>query len=232
MSQASEAYPICRYLYAKLSTYFAYGDLFVTNDLLESVPTDEKHCPTVLSLRCGDIRSCFYTLWKNFAPGQARFNGVRFVLSDKSSAVLARNILLLYLTVGMPDKTDIAAVKKWLSAVWAIWFCHELQPNHEYVLKNALGDLIGWSSSEQQWLSTENPLREMVAFASKNTRHAINQKLKMWHKGVAVGSVEEMKEKRSVVKLLGMPPHALGTWYVYCNKYNNIVVLNTIMHHL
>ncbi len=90
-------FPLSRYrLGARYAFYYAFGNTPAQDFLACSKGVNE---PAVLVLGCGDTRSCFYTLWKNFNNSSApsRFEGVRFVLNDISAAVLARNVLFLHL---------------------------------------------------------------------------------------------------------------------------------------
>ncbi len=152
----------------------------------------------MLVLGCGDIRSCFYTLWKNFNDSSApsRFEGVRFVLNDISAAVLARNILFLHLCLQMPK--DEEGIKKWLCATWAIWYCHELYPQHEEVLNDSLRLLCKHSSS---WDNDSNPLYPMIQFSSSSTLNEVASVWKMWlFKETNIRSVQEMHSSRVKIK--------------------------------
>ena len=142
----SKYFPVTRFIDYKFNYYYAYGNT-PPEDLLQSITTDVSE-PEVLLLGCGDIRSCLYTLWNNFDPRHSRhFKGVHFMLNDTSAAVLARNIMFLYLCTKMPsDKDD---VMKWVASFWSIWFCHELLPQHKQVLMDALSQLLEWSKSIQ-----------------------------------------------------------------------------------
>ena len=202
--EKKQPYPVSRYLHGReLSVYYAYGG-DEPKDLLESVADDSiPASPSVLSLAHGDIRSCFYSIWRNFSrdgagPGD-RFSGVRFVLNDRSAAVLARNLLLLYLTLKMPSKKedDELAVKEWLAALWAIWFCHELRPEHRSTLNEALRQLVSWSSSLDRWNREASQFGVAVAFSSSATLSNIRSKWKMWLSGIhSVQSVEKVKQMR------------------------------------
>ena len=125
--------------YSQFTYYYAYGNT-PAEDLLEHVHVEDEKEPTILSLGCGDIRSCFYTLWKHFDPyiSGRPFVGVRFVLNDISAAVLARNVLFLHLALKIPPWAEQEAAKQWIASMWAIWYCHELLPAHEQMLRNAL----------------------------------------------------------------------------------------------
>ena len=192
---APQPFPVARFThYGNFRFYYAYGNT-PAEDFLDSI-TEVKE-PTILSLGCGDLRSCFYTLWKNFHPQhKCHFSGVHFVLNDYSAGVLARNILFLYLCIRMP--TEMEGKKKWVAAMWSIWYCHELLPEHERVLRDALNNLLKWSSDAISWSNeSENPLRKIVKFASLHSLHEIHEVWKMWfHKTVNVKSVEEMQSAR------------------------------------
>lgn len=83
---------------------------------------------------------------ENFdANGLSRFDGVHFVMNDNNAAVHARNILFLYLCLRMPE--DDRHIKKWLCGIWAIWFCHELYPEHIEVLDDSLRVLCRYSDA-------------------------------------------------------------------------------------
>ena len=188
---APQPFPVARFThYGNFRFYYAYGNT-PAEDFLDGI-TEVKE-PTILSLGCGDLRSCFYTLWKNFHPQhKCHFSGVHFVLNDCSAAVLARNILLLYLCIQMP--TEMEDKKKWVAAMWSIWYCHELLPDHEHVLRDSLNNLLKWSENVNSWSNeSNNPLRNIVKFASLQSLHEIREAWKMWfHSTVNVKPVEEM----------------------------------------
>ena len=159
--------------------YYPYGNT-PPQDLLQSITADVSE-PEVLLLGCGDMRSCFYTLWNNFDPRHSHhFKGVHFVLNDTSAAVLARNIISLYLCTKMPsDKDDVV---KWVASFWSIWFCHELLPQHKQVLMDALSQLLEWSKSIESWTEkTNNPLRKMVHFITPATLAEVHKIWQMWY---------------------------------------------------
>ena len=191
-------FPVSRFTYfGNFCYYYPYGNT-PAEDFLENV-TDEVE-PVILLLGCGDIRSCFYTLWKNFSPEYSgRFRGVHFVLNDHCAAVLARNILFLYLCFELPDGRE--EVRKWVAALWDIWFCHELQPEHKHVLNEALCQLLSWSENLQVWSeSTNNPLCKIVKFVSEATLNDIKEVWIMWFKEkVQVGTVHTMRAARKEV---------------------------------
>ena len=178
--------PICK-------EYYPYGNT-PAEDLLESCIGERR--PLVLLLGCGDLRSCLYTLWKNFHPSipdSARFDGVHFTLNDYSAAVLARNIIFLYLCLKLPSGTER---KKWLSAMWSIWYCHELYPYHLEILNQALSVLASFSSSLEKWSSPCNPLQSIVQFPSLACLTSVAKCWKMWRDHPIPASVEQMHEAR------------------------------------
>ena len=192
-----QPFPIARYWYGgDFRYYYAYGNT-AAEDFLQNC-TNVKE-PKILSLGCGDIRSCFYTLWRNFDSSQPkalqRFDGVHFVLNDCSSAVLARNILFLYLCIQLPHQLE--SRKKWLCAMWAIWYCHELHSQHQEILDDSLRVLLRYSNSLDLWACSENPLGRLVKFASPASLADISQTWKTWlERKVAINSVQEMHFSR------------------------------------
>ena len=89
-------FPVTRFIhFGDFRYYYAYGNT-PPDDLLQNAHGAEE--PNILLLGCGDLRSCFYTLWKNLRSGISKhFEGVHFVLNDNSSAVIARDIIFLHL---------------------------------------------------------------------------------------------------------------------------------------
>ena len=193
-------FPVSRYIYyGQFRYYYAYGNT-PAEDFLENIT--EAKVPAVLLLGCGDMRSCFYTLWKNFDPQHKRpFSGIHFVLNDYSAAVLARNILFLYLCLQMPSRKD--DLKKWVAALWSIWYCHELLPEHELVLKDALTNLLRWSNNHQSSSEiTTSALSKIVHFASASTLHQIRYYWEAWYNGkIGPGSVQELRAMRKDLKM-------------------------------
>lgn len=174
-------FPVARYSYnGNFRAYYGFGNT-PPEDLLSSISDPHVKEPAVLILGCGDIRSCFYTLWKNFdSELQQRFSGIKFVLNDRSAAVLARNILFLYLCLQLPS--DYGETKKWVAAIWAIWYSLELLPEHQCVLAKSLMNLVRWTDSIKEWVeSVDNPLHDLVKFTSTTTLQQINNVLKMWY---------------------------------------------------
>ena len=191
---SSPVFPLARYTYyGDFKYYYAYGNT-PAEDFLQSCGGVRE--PLVLSLGCGDIRSCFYTLWKHFdssisnAPKQ--FNGVHFVLNDCSSPVLARNIVFILLCIQLPENPEDR--KKWLSAMWAVWYCHELYPHHQEVLYNCLKSLLKFSESIEMWVNADNPLCNIVSFTSPAVLAEISQVWKLWLREEI--SVEQMHFSR------------------------------------
>ena len=192
------AFPVARYLYpGTLQFYHAY-DRMPVKDYLASCTGDNK--PSILVLGCGDILSCCYTIWKNLdhsiSNAPKRFHGVEFTLNDRNAAVQARNIVFLHLCLQLPE-TELE-YKKWICAMWAIWYCHELYSDHQITLDASLGLLLKFSTSLKKWNSKENPMHHLVKFTSSTCLSDISKVWKMWYeKEIAVSSVEQMYESRN-----------------------------------
>ena len=190
-------FPIERYDYLTTSSkhYYAYGNT-LPEDFLESC-TDRE--PSVLSLGCGDMRSCFYTLWKHFdttiSSAPCRYDNVSFTLNDISAAVLARNVIFVYLAVNLPNEIKLRV--NWLCGMWAIWYCHELGHYHVKMLSDSLKYLIKFSSSLNSWDSDGNIMKPFILFGSASCLSRVSEVWKMWFdEGVNVHSVKSMKESR------------------------------------
>lgn len=189
-------FPLARYTYyGDFKYYYAYGNT-PAEDFLRSCGGVRE--PTVLSLGCGDIRSCFYTLWKHFDSSISNvpkhFDGVHFVLNDCSSPVLARNIVFILLCIQLPENAKDR--KKWLSAMWAVWYCHELYPYHQKVLYDCLKLLLKFSESLDMWINVDNPLRNIVSFTSPAVLAEISLVWKVWFREEI--SVEQMHFSRNM----------------------------------
>ena len=164
--------------------YYPFGNTSA-EDFLENVDPGLVKKPDILVLGCGDIRSCFYTLWKHFVlNGELKsnpiFSGVNFVLNDCSAAVLARNILFLYLCTQKPTNIPSEDFKKWFCTFWAIWFSQKLLPDHNQVLNVVLGNLLRYSDDLSTWTSQGNPLNTLVQFTSQQTLDKIHKVWEMW----------------------------------------------------
>ena len=178
------------------SNFFYYHPFGNTppENLLQSITRPTTN-PQVLLLGCGDLRSCFFTIWSNFYPKHLRhFKGVHFVLNDSSAAVLARNIIFLYLSFQMPlEHSDRV---KWVASFWSIWYCHELLPHHKELLMNALSQLIKWSDCVEKWSkSIDNPLRLIVQFATMSTLSKIRKAWEMWYHDTS--TIEKTRKSRA-----------------------------------
>ena len=188
----SKYFPVSRFTnYNKCNFYYAYGNT-PPEDLLQSVTVNVTE-PEILLLGCGDIRSCLYTLWNNFNSKHSRhFKGVHFVLNDISAAILARNVLFLYLCTKMPsDKNDVI---KWVASFWSIWFCHELLPQHKQVLMDALSQLLKWSQGIQSW--SEAPLQKFIKFATSESLAKVHRIWQIWYSdGRPVGSIRTARRR-------------------------------------
>ena len=195
-STSQPAFPLARYKYYGINYYYACGNT-QAEDFLQCCAGVKK--PSILSLGNGDIRSCFYTLWKNFdfsisnAPQQ--FGGVDFLLNDLNSAVLARNIIMIHLCLGLPDGADER--KKWLCAMWAVWYCHELYPQHQAVLDDSLKLLLKYSESPEVWECPDNPLHSLVCFTSPAVLADVSELWKAWLEKLGGSvSVDRMQSSR------------------------------------
>ena len=191
MDQAAlEPFPLTRYIhFHSFRFYYPFGNT-LADDFLQSV--QNKSSPNILSLGCGDIRSCFYTLWKHFGPNNnSGYTGVHFVLNDCSASVLARNILFLSLCLKMPKSSK--KIKEWIASFWAIWYNHELKPKHRETMIGALRLLLEWSENERKWSECE--LGSLVKFTSNVTLQTIRKVWQEW--GVSALPVEHMKKLRS-----------------------------------
>ena len=167
----------CRFPIARDSFrgyYYPYGNT-PPEDLLEHVRSCEE--PSILLLGCGDIRSCLYTLWKHFDPLYCNdlCTRIQFTLNDQCAAVLARNVLFLYLLL---EKAE-AKEKEWIPSIWAIWYCHELLPHHLEVLKSALTDLLSLSASQETWTTSNHPTCSMCCFSGE-TLQQVREVWKVW----------------------------------------------------
>lgn len=177
---SNEYFPVSRCVH--YGFYYPYGNT-PAEDFLENIHPHLVKDPIILVLGCGDIRSCFYTLWKNFTPGPdftPLFSGVHFVLNDISAAVLARNIIFLHLCLQKPKKINSEDFNKWLCALWAIWFSRSLLPDHERVLSSALRRMLQYSVNINIWSSKDNPLSLLVQFTSEHTLKKVRKVWKMW----------------------------------------------------
>ena len=144
-----------------------------------------------------------YTLWKNFGidgKSCSTFKGVDFVLNDCSASVLARNVLFLYLCLQMPKYDSKSARREWLewiASVWAIWYNHELAPQHHHVFTSALDQLLEWSDTSQGWGKCS--LGQIVSFSSLTTFNEIKRVWYLWagrDEGFGMKSVRAMKKER------------------------------------
>ena len=144
-----------------------------------------------------------YTLWKNFGmdgKSCSTFKGMDFVLNDCNASVLARNVLFLYLCLQMPKYDSKSARREWLewiASVWAIWYNHELAPQHHHVFTSALNQLLQWSETPQGW--EKCPLGQIVSFSSLTTFEEIKNVWALWagrDEGFRVKSVRAMKKER------------------------------------
>ena len=209
MDSEPKPYLPTRFLHfgATRPSYVAFGNT-EAQDLLEHVDFDNginEDSPAVLSLGWSvDICSCCYTLWKHFdPPGMVSATvhrscpGVRFFLNDILGAMVARNILFLYLTMKSPPWTQREAAKQWISSMWAIWYCHELLPIHKETLEEALDALVSFSDTMESWDGMkENPLRNVVTMTDQSTLNKVREVWRMW-RASKFGSVKEVLAERA-----------------------------------
>ena len=64
--------------------------------------------------------------------------------------------------------------------MWAIWFSHELLPNHDHILRESLIFLLSVSENMEKWSSPHNLLFGIVKFMSDSTLQSMHQCWKMW----------------------------------------------------
>ena len=185
--------------------YYAFGNT-PAEDLLEHVPDTCKK-PSVLQLGCGDIRSCFYTLWKNFDKhsGHGNFKGVTFNLNDYCAAVLARNILFLYWTLKLADVSPGDA-QQTVCSIWNVWFCHDLQHHDVVLLRESLDVLLEVFESDEAWKKPDNPLRNVIDFVGEfkqDTMKGIYQMYSFWLKMLQDANDEtKLSLKRNRIKVV------------------------------
>ena len=88
--------------------------------------------------------------------------------------------------------------KKSIAALWSIWFCHELLPEHNKVLKESLHNLIRWSESMEVWSTTShNPLQKTVDFSCTQSLQKVRAFWQSWvNDEIGIKSVEHMKQLR------------------------------------
>ena len=155
----------------------------------------ESTFPYVLVTDSDDMHSLFYTIWKNFNPdfdSMGTFDGLYIVLNDRSPSIVARSILFLFLCLNLPG--DATGRHKWLCAMWSIWFCHELLPDHKRILFEALKTLLDIS---ENWTSNDNLLNQFVEFPCTKTLVDIKQVWSSWYTAqVPEATKKLMKERR------------------------------------
>ena len=189
-SQEERVFPLSRYFhYENFRHYYAFGNS-PAEDFLQSVAPSECRRPSILSLGNGDMRSILFTIFKNFGfegKNSDGFKGADFVLNDCSGAILARNIILLYLCMRMPE-ADVSK-REWIASMWSLWYNHELLPRHDAMLSGALAELIQWSCTWQKW--SECPLGGVVRFSSPATFATVKKFWELWHTHTMAKSVND-----------------------------------------
>ena len=192
-------FPLSPQFYEDFTFYYPFGNS-PAEDFLQSVSLADCREPTVLSLGCGDIRSPMFTIFNNFGlDGEVSggFSGVHFVLNDRNASILARNILFLYLCMHLPESA--MERKKWIASVWAIWYNHQLLPEHNKMLLSALEELRKWSCTWHEW--SKCPLGMVVKFSSPATFAAVKKVWLKWQSFYHTKSVEEMEIERKLFQL-------------------------------
>ncbi len=192
-----EPFPIRTYInFSRFRTYYAFGSS-PPEDLLSCLNGLDSPTPHVLSLGCGDMRNCFYTIFKHFElslGNSAAFTGVHFIMNDIIPGILARNLVQLLLAVEMPD--DVAEATIYLRKAWSIFYNHCMTEEELELLKSCLKKLLSWTESEENWKETrENPLRNSVSFYSEATVKELRKMWTLWLAGYP-GSKEEMLKCR------------------------------------
>ena len=192
-------FPLSPQFYEEFTYYYPFGNS-PAEDFLQSVSLADCREPTVLSLGCGDMRSPMFTIFNNFGldgevPGG--FSGVHFVLNDRNASILARNILFLYLCMHLPESA--MERKKWIASVWAIWYNHQLLPEHNKMLLSALEELRKWSCTWHEW--SKCPLGKVVKFSSPATFAAVKEVWLKWKSFYHTKSVEKMEIERKLYQL-------------------------------
>ncbi len=177
--------------------YYAFGNT-PPEDLLSCLNGQENPNPDILSLGCGDMRSCLYTILMHFylkLENSVSFAAVRFILNDISPGVLARNVIQLLLAVEMPNETGKA--KNYLKKAWSIVYNHCLTDEELELLNCSLERLLCWTESEEKWKETrENPLRNCVTFYSMETIENLREMWSLWHGGYPHSKEEMLKVRQ------------------------------------
>ena len=223
-TQPLNPFPLCRFRFYNDFHYYHVFSNIPLDDYLQS--TLKLKRPDVLVLGCGEVRSCLYSLWRNtesLLSGQ--FTGVQFVLNDCNAAVLARNLVFLYLCTKAPPPGDLPALRKWMAALWGIWFCHELLPDHKRLLDSTLTQLLKFSKSSKMWSSPANPLSPFVRFTNAFTLRSLQDFWNMWLSGdIGFSSVSAfLKSRRNYLQ-----NHGNTNIDEYFKSYSeNIVVIFT-----
>ena len=207
-TQKKRIFPLSREFYEDFTYYYPFGNS-PAEDFLQSVSLADCREPTVLSLGCGDMRSPMFTIFNNFGlDGEVSggFSGVNFVLNDRNASILARNILFLYLCMHLPESA--MERKKWIASVWAIWYNHQLLPEHNKMLLSALKELRRWSCTWHEW--SKCPLGKVVKFSSPATFAAVKSVWLKWQSFYRTKSVEEMEIERNDFQLHHVVPGAIN----------------------
>ena len=140
----------------KTEHYYAFGN--TPPDLL--LPPGVVN-PKILCLAAGDLRSCLFSISRT---DMTRHSNILFVINDKNSAIIARNILLLAVLIH-PDLSC-----EW-EDIWSIWYSISLSRNQWNLVEKVLRCLL---NDPQTLLSKLNTTVE------SSTLLACEEVWKMW----------------------------------------------------
>lgn len=191
-------FPVSRYVPYDLYSdwYYPFGNT-PPEDLAQHVASSPSNTtPFILSLGCGDLRSCLYTIWKQFDPlvGSRAYKGIHFLFNDRSSAVIGRNVLFIHVLTKNAER----APEQWIPSLWAIWYCHELLPHHYALLKEALSELLALSDSPESWKAS-GALTCGLCTLDPETLTKVRKVWEFWLRN-SFGSVKSLDEKRRALR--------------------------------
>lgn len=104
------------FIFDKSEHYYAIGN----TPPCQLIPPNISQ-PKILCLAAGDLRSCFFSISRS---DMNAYENVSFVVNDKNAAILARNILLLALSI-CPKEFGCSRLDLW--AVWYSLFINRTQ---------------------------------------------------------------------------------------------------------
>lgn len=163
-------------VYDRSEHYYAIGN----TPPKQLIPANVSN-PKVLCLAAGDLRSCFFSVSR---ADMKNHETVSFVVNDKNAAIIARNILLLILSIH-PE------LRCTPSDLWAIWYSLYLNQSQWGFVSRVLHLLLD---------KKRNILQDLQISISPKTLHGCRQVWKMWlHADIPTIKVKMMKasyEKR------------------------------------